>query len=65
MSSENELAASRAAREAYAFASLAADHRKHVDIRGTASDRPSPDSTETTFGATRPDWANRRGSAGR
>jgi hypothetical protein len=61
MSSKDELAARRAARESYATQALAADHREHVDVGSTSADRPAPDSTETAFGATRPEWANRRG----
>jgi hypothetical protein len=65
MSSRDELAARRAAREAYATEALRADHREHVDVGSTAADRPAPDSTETAFGASRPEWANTRGSGGR
>jgi hypothetical protein len=61
MSSNDELAARRAAREAYATEALRADHAAHVDQGTTSADGPAPDSTETAFGSTRPEWGNRRG----
>jgi hypothetical protein len=66
MASRDELAASRAAHEAYATEALRADHAAHVDVGTTGPDRPAtPDPTETAFGATRPEWANTRGSGSR